>query len=47
MSLKSLNNPERLQLCRYDFVLMENIELTFKPIPCAERGYMKRELLVT
>ncbi|XP_025907436.1 lipase member I [Nothoprocta perdicaria] len=34
MRLKSLNNPERLQLCRYDFVLMENTELTFKPIPC-------------
>uniref|UniRef100_A0A8D0KSB4 Lipase domain-containing protein n=1 Tax=Strix occidentalis caurina TaxID=311401 RepID=A0A8D0KSB4_STROC len=38
MRLKSLNNPERLQLCRYDFVLMENTELTFKPIPCPERG---------
>ncbi|NXJ59534.1 LIPHA Lipase, partial [Rostratula benghalensis] len=36
MRLKSLNNPERLQLCRYDFVLMENTELTFKPIPCPE-----------
>ncbi|XP_017587008.1 lipase member I isoform X2 [Corvus cornix cornix] len=38
MKLKSLNNPNRLQLCRYDFVLMENTELTFKPIPCSERG---------
>uniref|UniRef100_A0A8B9P0I6 Lipase domain-containing protein n=1 Tax=Accipiter nisus TaxID=211598 RepID=A0A8B9P0I6_9AVES len=38
MRLKSLSNPERLQLCRYDFVLMENTELTFKPIPCPERG---------
>ncbi|KAK2540982.1 Lipi [Columba guinea] len=28
----------RLQLCRYDFVLMENTELTFKPIPCPEKG---------
>ncbi|RMC12076.1 hypothetical protein DUI87_11211 [Hirundo rustica rustica] len=28
----------RLQLCRYDFVLMEGTELTFKPIPCSERG---------
>ncbi|KAJ7419690.1 Lipase member H [Willisornis vidua] len=37
MNLKSLNNPERLQLCRYDFVLVENVELTFKPIPCSER----------
>ncbi|NXJ15460.1 LIPH Lipase, partial [Odontophorus gujanensis] len=38
MRLKALNNPERLQLCRYDFVLMENTELTFKPIPCPERS---------
>ncbi|NXL89920.1 LIPH Lipase, partial [Alectura lathami] len=38
MRLKSLNNPERLQLCRYDFELMENTELTFKPIPCPERN---------
>uniref|UniRef100_A0A803V6V3 Lipase I n=1 Tax=Ficedula albicollis TaxID=59894 RepID=A0A803V6V3_FICAL len=38
MKLKSLNNPKRPQLCRYDFVLMENTELTFKPIPCSERG---------
>ncbi|XP_071419405.1 lipase member I [Pithys albifrons albifrons] len=37
MNLKSLNHPERLQLCRYDFVLVENVELTFKPIPCSER----------
>ncbi|NXC48684.1 LIPH Lipase, partial [Penelope pileata] len=38
MRLKALNNPEWLQLCRYDFVLLENTELTFKPIPCPERG---------
>ncbi|XP_077030833.1 lipase member I isoform X1 [Agelaius phoeniceus] len=38
MKLKSLNKPKRLQLCRYDFVLMENTEVTFKPIPCSERG---------
>ncbi|KAL9866911.1 lipase member I [Geothlypis trichas] len=38
MKLKSLNNPKRPQLCRYDFVLMENTEMTFKPIPCFERG---------
>ncbi|XP_050564213.1 lipase member I isoform X1 [Cygnus atratus] len=38
MRLKSLNNPERVQLCRYDFVLMENTELTFKPIPCPENS---------
>ncbi|XP_023800268.1 lipase member I [Cyanistes caeruleus] len=38
VKLKSLNNPKRPQLCRYDFVLMENTEMTFKPIPCSERG---------
>ncbi|XP_030325198.1 lipase member I isoform X2 [Calypte anna] len=38
MRLKSLNNPERLPLCRYDFILMENTELTFKPIPCPEKA---------
>ncbi|XP_039569147.1 lipase member I [Passer montanus] len=38
MKLKSLNNPKRPQLCRYDFVLMENTEVTFKPIPCLERS---------
>uniref|UniRef100_A0A8C8RCS5 Lipase domain-containing protein n=1 Tax=Pelusios castaneus TaxID=367368 RepID=A0A8C8RCS5_9SAUR len=37
MRLRSLTNPERMQLCRYDFVLLENIETTFKPIPCQER----------
>ncbi|XP_074890835.1 lipase member I isoform X2 [Buteo buteo] len=44
MRLKSLSNPERLQLCRYDFVLMENTELTFKPIPCPERGTQRESV---
>ncbi|CAI5772738.1 lipase member I isoform X1 [Podarcis lilfordi] len=34
MRLKSLSDPQRIQLCRYDFVLLENIEMTFRPIPC-------------
>ncbi|XP_029434871.1 lipase member I [Rhinatrema bivittatum] len=34
MRLRSLADPERLQLCRYDLVLLENIETIFKPIPC-------------
>ncbi|XP_067394861.1 lipase member H isoform X1 [Emydura macquarii macquarii] len=34
MRLKSISNPKRPQLCRYDLVLMENTEITFKPIPC-------------
>nr|XP_009666194.1 PREDICTED: lipase member I isoform X2 [Struthio camelus australis] len=44
MRLKSLNNPERLQLCRYDFILMENTELTFKPIPCQGSDIGKENL---
>ncbi|XP_030899569.2 lipase member H isoform X2 [Melopsittacus undulatus] len=34
MRLRSLTDPERPQLCRYDLVLMENTKHTFKPIPC-------------
>ncbi|XP_030060981.1 lipase member I [Microcaecilia unicolor] len=34
MRLRSLADPEKLQLCRYDLVLLENIETVFKPIPC-------------
>ncbi|XP_023606360.1 lipase member H isoform X3 [Myotis lucifugus] len=34
MKLRSLVHPERPQLCRYDLVLMENIETVFQPILC-------------
>ncbi|XP_071293450.1 lipase member H isoform X4 [Agelaius tricolor] len=34
MRFHSLTNPERPQLCRYDLVLTENTQKTFKPIPC-------------
>ncbi|XP_018768691.1 lipase member H isoform X2 [Serinus canaria] len=34
MRFHSLTNPERPQLCRYDLVLNENTQKTFKPIPC-------------
>ncbi|KFP24283.1 Lipase member H, partial [Colius striatus] len=34
MRFRSLTNPGRPQLCRYDLVLMENTKKTFKPIPC-------------
>lgn len=34
MKLRSLVHPERPQLCRYDLVLMENIETVFQPIVC-------------
>ncbi|KAM5291907.1 lipase member H [Ctenodactylus gundi] len=34
MKLRSLAHPDRPQLCRYDFVLMENVETVFQPILC-------------
>ncbi|KAL2804796.1 lipase member H precursor [Daubentonia madagascariensis] len=34
MKLRSLAHPERPQLCRYDLVLMENVETVFQPILC-------------
>ncbi|KAM9224685.1 lipase member H isoform 1-T1 [Dugong dugon] len=34
VKLRSLAHPERPQLCRYDLVLMENIETVFQPILC-------------
>ncbi|XP_067158163.1 lipase member H isoform X2 [Apteryx mantelli] len=38
MRLRSITNPERPQLCRYDLVLMENTKITFKPIPCQSQN---------
>ncbi|KAM7107917.1 LOW QUALITY PROTEIN: lipase member H [Ciconia maguari] len=38
MRFRSLTNPERPELCRYDLVLMENTKKTFKPIPCWSRS---------
>nr|XP_006123764.1 lipase member H isoform X1 [Pelodiscus sinensis] len=38
MKLRSITNPERPQLCRYDLVLLENTETTFKPVPCQNIG---------
>ncbi|XP_065495854.1 lipase member H isoform X2 [Caloenas nicobarica] len=38
MRFRSLTNPERPQLCRYDLVLTENTKKTFKPIPCWRRS---------
>ncbi|KYO22671.1 lipase member I isoform X2 [Alligator mississippiensis] len=43
MRLRSITNPARLHLCRYDFVLPENIEVTFKPIPCQKKGITASE----
>ncbi|XP_027698364.1 lipase member I-like isoform X2 [Vombatus ursinus] len=34
IKLRSLTNPERPQLCRYDFELKENVETTLKPHSC-------------
>ncbi|XP_067593345.1 lipase member H isoform X2 [Pseudorca crassidens] len=36
MKLRSLAHPERPQLCRYDLVLIENVETVFQPIICPE-----------
>ncbi|XP_053166819.1 lipase member I isoform X2 [Hemicordylus capensis] len=38
MRLKSISHPKRNQLCRYDFILLENVETSFKLIPCNEAG---------
>ncbi|XP_012784532.2 lipase member H [Ochotona princeps] len=37
MKLRSLAHPERPQLCRYDLVLMENVETFFQPILCQQQ----------
>ncbi|XP_053549742.1 lipase member H-like [Bombina bombina] len=34
MRLRPFTNPDRPTLCRYDFVLLENIETEFYPVPC-------------
>uniref|UniRef100_A0A8C5L560 Lipase member H n=1 Tax=Jaculus jaculus TaxID=51337 RepID=A0A8C5L560_JACJA len=34
IKLRSLAHPDRPQLCRYDLVLMENVETFFQPIQC-------------
>ncbi|XP_053312784.1 lipase member I [Spea bombifrons] len=34
MRLRPITNPHRPVLCRYDFVLLENVEMEFMPIPC-------------
>ncbi|OXB65286.1 hypothetical protein ASZ78_001593 [Callipepla squamata] len=38
MRLQSLTNPGRPPLCRYDVVLTDEAELSFRPIPCAGGG---------
>ncbi|GAB1300133.1 Lipase member H [Apodemus speciosus] len=37
MKLRSLAHPDRPHLCRYDLVLMENVETFFQPIPCSKQ----------
>ncbi|KAM8977010.1 lipase member I [Pelodytes ibericus] len=34
MRLRPITNPNRVTLCRYDFVLLENIEMELMPVPC-------------
>ncbi|XP_042561873.1 lipase member H isoform X2 [Clupea harengus] len=31
-----LNQPERPLMCRYDIILEENMEVSFRPLPCSE-----------
>nr|XP_034370944.1 lipase member H isoform X2 [Arvicanthis niloticus] len=37
MKLRSLAHPDRPHLCRYDLVLMENVETFFQPILCSKQ----------
>ncbi|XP_069492530.1 lipase member I [Ambystoma mexicanum] len=34
--LRSLTDTKRPPLCRYDLILLDNVETTFKPIPCED-----------
>ncbi|XP_039770277.1 lipase member H [Ornithorhynchus anatinus] len=38
MRLRSIAQPEKPHLCRYDLVLTENTETDFQPIPCPRYG---------
>ncbi|XP_021513749.1 lipase member H [Meriones unguiculatus] len=37
MKLRSLVHPDRPHLCRYDLILMENVETVFQPIRCSKQ----------
>ncbi|XP_069801745.1 lipase member I [Dendropsophus ebraccatus] len=39
MRLRSAFNPDREILCRYDFVLPENVEVDFLPVPCQNSNF--------
>ncbi|XP_068126624.1 lipase member I [Hyperolius riggenbachi] len=39
MRLRSMTNPDRAALCRYDFVLEENVEVEFLPVPCQNANF--------
>ncbi|KAJ8266978.1 hypothetical protein GJAV_G00136830 [Gymnothorax javanicus] len=34
LQLRSMEHPDRPVLCRYDIILKENVEVSFKPLPC-------------
>uniref|UniRef100_A0A8C9RQA3 Lipase, member Ia n=1 Tax=Scleropages formosus TaxID=113540 RepID=A0A8C9RQA3_SCLFO len=37
--LEALELPDRPQLCRYDIVLTEKMEVSFRPIPCEDTNF--------
>ncbi|XP_075054315.1 lipase member I [Mixophyes fleayi] len=39
MRLRSTSDPHRTILCRYDFVLEENVEMDFPPVPCDNSNF--------
>ncbi|CAJ0940853.1 unnamed protein product [Ranitomeya imitator] len=39
MRLRSTFNPDREILCRYDFVLVENVEIDFLPVLCGNSNF--------
>ncbi|KAJ8390625.1 hypothetical protein AAFF_G00102310 [Aldrovandia affinis] len=37
--LRSLDHSDRLVLCRYDIVLKENVDVSFRPLPCGKSDF--------
>ncbi|XP_072288074.1 lipase member I [Pyxicephalus adspersus] len=39
MRIRSTTDPDRTSFCRYDFVLQENVETEFPPVPCENSNF--------
>ncbi|XP_023693709.1 lipase member H [Paramormyrops kingsleyae] len=39
LRLSALEHPDRPSLCRYDVILNENVETSFRPIPCHDSNF--------